>query len=362
MARRRLRSVHGLWLAGAALLAVSCSLLVPGEVPAFTCAGDDPSSCPPGMACDLAALRCVVAHAAEEDADLPDEDDDAGPDGPRDAGPDAPAGPAAVGEPCVLDEDCRAGLLCGSAGMLRDTLVPPGAPSLCTKTCCTSANCPSGSVCFGAGTGGNYCVPSDKLGRRPPPSGGGGPGAACAADGDCRSGLCGDAGFCVDTCCGSDDCAGGTTCSVETVADHVIWSCAPPVDGGLDVGAVCSSGVCSNKNCAPVLAPKNECAQPCCSDLDCGALPGSDPYFCAYSADIITGDRLKWCFRRAAGAQDAGASCSNDAQCASRFCDGKGDDRACAVPCCVNQDCPTDQECRPTTDLSARLRCVPKRR
>src|SRR5690606_9247514 len=97
-------------LGAAVSLLASCSLLVPGELPAYRCAGTDPSSCPPAMVCDEATQLCVLPEPIDggDEEDVEDSGDFDG-----DGGDSGPAEPSDIGGSCVADRDCKAGLLCG---------------------------------------------------------------------------------------------------------------------------------------------------------------------------------------------------------------------------------------------------------
>lgn len=343
------------WLPALALapcLVASCSILVPNEVPDYQCIGSDPSSCPSGFVCDAVSLLCVTPAALVEGGPDVEQRPDAG-SGDATNDREKP-GPADVGGNCVLDTDCKTGLLCGTSTILTTAIVPTTSQPICTKPCCTSADCDAGFICFAGGTGGNYCVAAGKAERPAPSTGGKAPGESCATAADCRSALCA-ATKCVDTCCQATNCAAGTTCRVTSGQDHIAWACAAPNGGAAkDLAAPCVDNVeCKNDNCVTGTFPQKRCTPPCCSASDCAAL-GFANNVCAYGAG--GNDQLKWCFVPNVGGVPLGAACNANNDCQSRYCDSELG--TCASACCTTADCPTGQECRPSAVNTPFLRCV----
>lgn len=347
--RRRARIGLGYAVGSAVAFAAAvfgCQLIVPDDPPAFLCGSNAPGACPPNQACDLATGRCVDARDAsdEESPELPDADA-----GPVDARADQDAGPAKLGTPCRVDSEC-ASKLCGTSAMLTPTVTQGDGP-LCTKPCCTSNDCDPGLVCFGAGTGGNYCVPQAKLGRAVP--GTKPPGVSCSSNAECRSGRC-EGSRCLDTCCSNANCAAPTTCRVVAVDAGVVhdtWSCAMP-PGPLDAGQACTNAEqCSSYACVPV-APSGSCRTPCCGKNSCAAagFPGQVCFNAPTNSDYF-----KYCAQFGGGSAN-GESCTTDVQCASKLCDSEL--RKCAETCCVDADCPPSQVCRPPATGTPFLRCV----
>lgn len=343
-------------LAAAPWLVLGCSLIVPGEVPAFHCTGSKPSSCPSGMSCDEATLLCVVPGPIVDAGE--DEEGDEEPITPDADAADGARVPSSLGGGCVGDRDCESDLLCGTQTILSSAIVLSEASAICTKPCCTSADCPAAFVCFGAGTGGNYCVPATAAERSP--GGAKKPGQTCSGDGDCRSGLC-YAGRCLDTCCSKADCTTGTTCRVKAVAapapSRETWACALPEAGGeLGDGVACSGTPlkCETDNCS---GTPPRCRPSCCSTAGCAALvPGT---VCAYGEFFDSNSDAKWCIDSEHGTAALGDPCSGNLDCASRFCD-LGTKR-CAAVCCTDDDCPGDLVCRPSPVGRPLLRCTSAR-
>jgi hypothetical protein len=333
---------------------VGCSLIVPSEVPTYRCVGSDPSSCPAGLVCDATSLVCVIPPSPDDGGDDVIADEDAG----LDAQPDRDVfEPSTMGGDCVVDSDCASGLLCGTSTILTTTIVPANSKAVCTKPCCRSSDCEAGFVCFPGGTGGNYCVSAEKADREVPPSGGKSAGQTCTTNNNCRSGLC-TGGRCVDTCCDPGQCASGTTCRVATVNAHVSWACGVANGGSAkELAATCTDNAsCKNDNCVQPFSSAKRCTPPCCSSADCSAL-GFSGNVCAYGS--AGNDQLKWCYEPNAAGKAVGATCSDKAECASRYCDAELG--RCANVCCTSDDCATGETCRPSPVGTPFLRCVKNR-
>lgn len=328
---------------------LGCSIIVSGDLPEFACTGTAPSACPTGSVCDTRVGRCVSAASVEDGG--PDVGDDENSDG--EAGP---TGPLALGAQCRVNDDCTTGL-CGTSTLLTPTVTNTTGP-ICTSTCCKSSDCPANFVCFGAGTGGNYCVPAALAQRTPPASGGKGPGVACGGSGECRSGIC-DKGRCLDTCCAPSDCAPGTVCRLKSVSapgpSHDIWVCAASEVGAThDAGDDCAgNGECKTDACIGFMP--SSCRPSCCTAASCAA-QGFSGGHCVYGQSGAA-DYFKFCFFTTNTAKSPlGAACTIDANCQSDFCDPEL--MKCASICCTDFDCPQGQACRPSAVGTPLLRCV----
>lgn len=352
----RVRRTMASSLVTTAVALVGCTLIVPNEMPAYRCVVGEPSSCPSGLTCDSASLRCVAARApTDSGAQHVDDDASAGADAKGEH--DEPAGPSPIGGDCVVDGDCAEGLLCGTSTILTTAIASASSKPICTAPCCRSSDCPTGFVCFSGGTGGNYCVAASKAKRAPPPTGGRAPGQACGAHDQCRSGLC-DAGRCVDTCCEPGQCAPGSTCRISTVDGHASWACgAPNAEPAKALTMACSGNVdCANDNCVQPFSAGRRCTPTCCGASDCAAL-GFINNVCAYGS--AGNDHLKWCFEPNASGAPLGATCAADTDCASRYCDSELG--RCADVCCTTADCASGESCKPSPVGTPYLRCVKNR-
>jgi hypothetical protein len=340
---RALGVVLGLALVGAAS---ACELLVPSDLPAYTCNPSAPNGCLPGSYCDGKDCKpCDALHCSADGGATPDASDETTPpvDAPGDVpgqpetslddAADAPppdvasdgngCTPGALGCPCATSADC-ASHICGDATVLSASFT---GGTVCTQTCCTSADCPGGFVCYGAGTGGSYCVRATTL-ARPVVSAGASPGASCSVATDCRSGVC-NTGHCQDTCCSDAQCASPAVCSLTPGVDgHTSFVCAAHA-GSADrtacsTGASCASGVCAFSTCRPH----------CCGRTSALAMSYHACALDAVSSDAYTfadypsGDPTGGAF---------GAACTGDTQCVTRMCDLST--QTCSDVCCTDADC-----------------------
>lgn len=338
-----------------------CSLLVSAEVPEFTCASAEPSACPSGTTCDLAAGRCVSGDAGAPPVDSGEEEEDASDEDVRDADADADAGPLPLGSQCRVDADCES-RLCGSSTILTTTITQTTGP-ICTTPCCNSSECAPSFVCFNGGTGGGYCVPAALAKRQPPATGGKGGGTLCAANDECRSGACvGSPKRCLDTCCTVTECGAGSVCRLANVSapapPHDIWVCAAPTATGVKApGVTCTAdSECTTDACLGFAT--KQCRPPCSNTASCRAVPGFESGHCLYG---ISGgsDSFKFCFLTTTGTDSpAGAACTTDGTCQSDYCDAEL--KKCANLCARDGDCAANETCRPSAVNTPYLRCVPK--
>ncbi len=342
-------------------LAVGCEVIVPGDVPDYTCGSVSASACPAGMACDVLSGRCVPASSATDDGGDDGTAGDDGPEGGAEGGEGG--GPLDLGQACRFDNDCKS-KLCGTSTILTTTFTQGTGP-ICTQSCCTSADCPSAFICFNGGTGGGYCVPALKAQRTPPASGGKTPGTSCLGPSECRSGLCTN-GKCVDTCCLGSDCAAGTVCAVGSLAApspaHDEWVCIPPV-GTRNNGTQCTdNNLCKVNNCVhhnhPTTCPNCPvCTPSCCSSADCASwatIAAPSGGTCAYGSSGT--DNLKWCYPVDTNRAPLGTTCASAFDCQSSYCDPEL--RKCAAVCCKDSDCGIGQVCKPSATGTPFLRCV----
>lgn len=272
-----------------------------------------------------------------------------------------------LGANCAADEQCTSGLCL--------VLTSPTMQTFCSRACGATSDCPLGSTCVQV-SGAKLCVRGSAF--SPPlalstPSGDG-----CANPGNtCHSAICaaGAPGECVERCGRRADCAAfGTPCVlVETSgAGGVTFTqrCIP-AGAGAATGATCMSNtVCANGLCDEY---NRRCAEPCCSDADCGAsescliydLPARSP---------TPSTAITICQPRpgATGNLLFGQSCTQDSQCDAEVCRpvnprNLGGPRACTTHCCTDRDCdvlPNGGRCVPMPvqnlpNISANV-CVPR--
>ena len=130
-------------------------------------------------------------------------------------------------------------------------------------------------------------------------AGAGGFGDACTTDADCQSNLCED-GRCTGPCGSDADCPDGFRCASQMLSDAVTLDiCVPDTCGSL--------GDCG----APEVCQANRGEQ----SLD---------FTCHTQANADGGD--------------LGSSCTEDADCATNFCEGG----RCSAPCVDDGDCDAD--------------------
>lgn len=322
------------WILGSAGVVASCELVVPkANLDDVRCEreGMGAPDCPDGKVCFSG--RCLfvgdVVDASDEAA-RPEAGGSAGdsqPDGfggtggvdaseesagsgtggvavPDAAEEEAAKPPADLGQPCVVDTDCKSSLC----------LDVPGSPGnrACSKFCCTSMNCPSGTVCanfFGSG----LCV-SASFAQLPTP-GTGVVGDSCSAVGAeaCRSSRCGIEGTCKDACCADSSCPGGVACSLTAEFGQSGWFCASSAAGtkGADGAGCTQDNECDANNCQVYTLGGNYCGGPCCSSDDC-AVHGWGA-FCDYALRGST--PVRQCFGPIKSKPNAGPACCNDTNC-----------------------------------------------
>jgi hypothetical protein len=341
-----------------ACLGGGCSLIVSSDVPEFQCAGSDPTACPLGTYCDVSG-RCVSADGGIDRPDVGPEDAPTG-DDVVEAGTDADAsGPFELGTKCRVDLDCKS-RLCASSTVLTTAITASTGP-ICTTPCCTSGGCAPGFVCFNGGTGGGYCVPAALAQRTPPAAGGKSAGATCAANTECRSGLCtGTPKRCLDTCCSDTECAAGSACRIKSVAApgpaHDIWVCAAPEGGASTVaGGGCTTGS-PTPECRSDACINNVCRPSCSGHATCVAVQGFTSGHCRYTT---AADFFKYCLVTTQPGLANGSPCNLDGECQFDYCDAEL--KKCANVCGTDADCTTQETCRPSATGTPFLRCVAKR-
>jgi Putative metal-binding motif len=325
--------------------------------------------CPPDETCVPQTGACVSNEQVCTTATCPPPD-------VCDPGTNAcvPPGTQDAGTSCSGNLACTTGI-CSDPAELGPT---PGLAT-CTSVCCTSDDCSAGSICWGAGTGGNYCIPGSAVGRRA--LGTGEQGTSCSTAGDCRSGVC-TGSICQDTCCGDSTCEGGTTCAATTFAGNTTLACTAtgttPANEKCSADADCASGYCShycdNQSCSEVTSL---CAEPCCSSSQCGSYEGnqfvcqddyfpplSPPSFTAPASGPVVGvcDAVQQLTPTGqAPTGKVGTPCSGSTDCYSNLCNiTSGTTGYCTDVCCKDADCATaGYVCRPTQQSNGTyLRCV----
>jgi hypothetical protein len=257
---------------------------------------------------------------------------------------------------CNAATDCSTRICAQSQTIGAPLLAAAGGKPFCTRPCCTSADCDPGTVCFASGQGGNYCVSPAWLSRSPPGTAIGG--AACNANGQCRSGLCAG-GTCADTCCSfadsAQECANGAQCTFAAFPGsgfdtHFAGRCGPaPPATAYDFGVSCLSGSdCKGGLCASD-GTTAACTNPCRSPAECPA--GAACLFGQQGSDVYLA-----CFP-SSGTGGQGAPCGTNAQCIGNWCNAEG---SCSNPCVTDAECIAGWHCSPQSDGSYQvLACGP---
>lgn len=214
--------------------------------------------------------------------------------------------------PLTRDARCDPGQYCDDEGQCVDTLTVgaacttsvecatelcfsnehfglPGAGGFCGQSCCTTGDCGSGFACFVPGTGARSCYPaglvtgepacshdedcgssrcralSSAAGARSQCTSPGlrlGPGAPCAENSWCASGICFDL-ECNEVCQTNADCDGGA-CTYSPLSPTVPH-CVPR-----DLGSGTSTEGCE-EGCRDGRCWNDRCADACCTDEQCPA-------------------------------------------------------------------------------------------
>jgi hypothetical protein len=380
------RFVASLALAGIAILAsaAGCELIVPKDLPAFTCAPGAANACFSGQVCSPAGV-CVascpqtacgadlvcdtISHLCVPKVDVPEAgENDAGdldstlpPDAPTDSPPPFEGGSDTgctrdLGCNCLTNASCNADLFCGSDSVLGDAV--KGTGPLCTKPCCKSEDCPADFVCYGPGTGGTYCVRPGLL-PRGSANGASKGGAACTTAESCRSGVCNGSisKVCTDTCCSDSDCTAPAICRRISVENHNVFACAVPPAGTLGNDSACSvSADCNSGMC--VGSGFGQCKPHGCGKATCLAQrpPSSGFGTCSYLQTSGAPEYLGACLHNAEnpdgppGTGDVGTTCTSGSDCKTAFCDPIA--KKCTDVCCVDTDCANypGTKCRPSTN------------
>ncbi len=252
---------------------------------------------------------------------------------PEDAGePDTEPGATPLGADCETSAECTTGICLGIA-------VAGIEHSVCTEPCCHEAECPRGFGCLRLGAG-RWCLPS-----RIYPSGftfTSATGDSCGFGGNaCQSGICESSNdMCRGSCCTDSDC-GVAPCHWSVTGSSQTMFCDPLgiLNGPGGTGDPCFiESDCWNGICVPSPVGGYQCAEPCCSPIDCtfnttcGLVQG------------LGGALTKACVPQPPGGLGDGLACSDDGEsCAGGHCiDGE-----CRTICCLESNCDAGEACLP---------------
>ncbi len=212
--------------------------------------------------------------------------------------------------------------------------------NVCSRVCCTETDCELGFACL-YNEGVKMCIPDSIY----PPgfTFTQSAGEVCGPTGPyCRSGFCNSAfNTCAPTCCESSQC-GGDACVwyEDTAVGYMFEMCVDA--SGLPVaptGTACSATL----DCTSMVCNANQCADLCCSNLDCPM-----GYRCAQVlGQSTTPTATTACVLGNPGTGADGSGCTVGAapspQCQSGLCA----DGICRSPCCSDTDCVTPAACLP---------------
>jgi hypothetical protein len=272
-----------------------------------------PGLCSEGQTCDRITHRCVT--------------------------------PAALGEPCNTDYECRS-LRCFPAteALRLRSGVTAGRTGVCGQACCSNADCPEGFLCWTPGTGARSCVRAEVFGDHAPS------GRPCADD----------------LACGGEACVLGVASGYDRESIGGTW-CGEPratttsaVCDDSDTSSDCRSGVCYYMYRRRDWFLWREvqfgpCAHPCRTSAWCQEVARaynaawranfgtSISLHCGYARLEGSGDWFPLCVRTDEMESPAGASCATHAECLDDGC-VRG---TCRSVCCADSDCPAGQQCRP---------------
>lgn len=273
------------------------------------------------------------AEADVSETDGVQEDIEEVPDIPvEDSTSDVAPGTTPLGADCETSAECATGICLGIA-------VAGLEHSVCTEPCCHEAECPRGFGCLRLGAG-RWCLPS-----RIYPAGytfTSGVGESCGFGGnECQSGICESSNdMCRGTCCTNSDC-GVAPCHWSATGSTQTLFCDPLgiLNGLGGTGDPCFvESDCWNGICVPSPSGGFQCAEPCCSPLDCtfdttcGLILGRG------------GSLAKACVPQPPGGLGDGLACSDNGEsCSGGHCiDGE-----CRTACCLASNCDPGELCRP---------------
>ncbi|MBD89573.1 MAG: hypothetical protein CL940_04495 [Deltaproteobacteria bacterium] len=262
-----------------------------------------------------------------------------------------------AGDPCSYHLDCYPWGLCG--------LWFEDMSTRCSPPCAGNADCPNNTLCTKVpGTvGAGYCQPAAPN-MKPA-------GQACAAGGECQTGICAN-GACRDFCGDGGACtvASHVCQAVGAPAAGVVQSaCMPPANGSLGVGQACISGqsvtgdVCGTGHCdlMPPAGPWT-CQNLCTSEADCSpsqecniTIYGSvaNDMAVPFSPDfaVQTRDAVAACYTPPiqGGWIADGQVCNSPEQCLSYKCtplDPADPTTYCTSFCSDDSECVTGMACK----------------
>jgi hypothetical protein len=241
---------------------------------------------------------------------------------------------AALNAACAGPTDCASRVCFDFGG---------GVGRRCVQSCGAGSDCPSGFTCFD-NVGGHMCVSASLFSGATFTSP---PGTACTGPDSCQSGFCDQnpPRACREQCTEDNRCGGGTCRWTEFETDLYTGLCGAPM--GAAPGAACAN----DGNCASGVCFQNSCAGLCSSTADCPNgrtcalfnFSVCDVSFLGSCLAYIP-NFVKACAPAQHGGSPVGASCSGFATCRSGLCHtGLGQ---CTDTCAVDADCPGTHRCK----------------
>ncbi len=238
---------------------------------------------------------------------------------------DAAGGPAQVGSPCALDQDCPSGGKCLNW--------PKG---YCSQLDCEVGGCPEGSVCAPLGGGNTGCL------------------ARCETDADCP----GEARACkpqdvVDgtrqlVCYAVEEDAGpvGATCG-DSVQCQGASVCLDTMPGGYCAVLDCAVGTCPMGSSCVKFDGGWVCLDACATSEQCDGGPGAERQCAKLKGP--DGALMSVCVSGATG-KSVGEACQSGFECTSGYCEILGDGRCSQTntPCFSEADCTAVEFCSPS--------------
>lgn len=243
-----------------------------------------------------------------------------------------PDGRGYCGRSCRSDADCSGDRCVNTSGGPQCVRFS-GSSATCTASsggCTRDSDCGADQICSGGA-----CVPRPATGNEL--------GEGCAADADCRSGLC-LAGTCTQSCdwLNTGSCPSGFYCD-EDASSCGNGFCVRGAAGSGAMGAPCGA----DTECASLYCDGGVCTEPC---IPGGAAVCPSGFTCQVGTLPCRGS----CGRGLA----LGDVCDSNDECTSGACATRGDETFCTQLCDAGAPCPEGFTCTPAGDQSV---CAPDR-
>lgn len=243
-----------------------------------------------------------------------------------------PDGGHYCGPTCNSNADCGGDTCAQTTNGLRVCVRYDGGTPSCAGSasgCTTDSECASNEMCS-AGS----CIPRPNTGNDL--------GGACAADSECKSGLC-LGGVCTQSCNWLEptSCPAGFYCDADASTSCSAGYCMAGSAGSGTLGASCSN----DTECASLFCDRGICTTPCQPG---GVVACAEGYSCQPGILSCRGS----CQRR----RDLGDACESNGDCATDMCASREGDTFCTRICDASNPCPAGFSCTQAGDHSV---CVP---